>query len=143
MLRLYSKGCEHVLRALISIPPGDAGKVFSLKTICSQESIPLSFTKKMFHHLVQQGLLHALQGPGGGYRFKIPPSDITVLQIIESVDGPDALHHCVLGSGNCGQGRPCSLHLLWKQVQENLVSELNALKLQELMAARASGSGSN
>jgi Rrf2 family protein len=58
--------------------------------IARAEALPELFLLKVLHPLVRAGVLHSLKGPTGGYRLARPAKDITLLNVIEAVDGPIA-----------------------------------------------------
>ena len=67
MFRLYSKGCEYAIRAMLHMVPGEEPQWFQAKMVCKKAGIPESFTRKIFQALVGGGFLNASRGPGGGY----------------------------------------------------------------------------
>src|SRR3989338_1455537 len=101
MLLLYSKGCEYALRALTEIPLKQKIIGFSVKSVCKSAKIPESFTRKTFQTLAKNRILVARPGPGGGYRFRKDPSQVSVLDIIYAVDGDDAFDKCVIKDFKC------------------------------------------
>lgn len=128
-MRLFSKGCEYAIRVLTQIPPESNGKNFSVKEICQRAGMPLWFTRKMLRLLVERKLLIATQGPGGGYRFAKSPKKISVLNIIEAVDGAGILEQCVMGLRGCNDGNQCALHGVWKNLRSRIVGELTRTSL--------------
>ena len=94
-MRLYSKGCEHAIRALIEAPL-DADN-FLIKTVCKKAKVPESFTRKMFQRLVRKGILKGSQGPGGGYSFKVDAESLSVLRLVKALDGGLTMMRCIMG----------------------------------------------
>ena len=132
MFQLYSKGCEHAIRALAEAPGNGENKAFSVKAICQKSGLPEWFTRKIFQDLVKKHILLASQGPGGGYRFRILPKNLSLLQIVEAVDGSDCMEGCVMGLPICDEKKSCPLHRMWKRIKFKMLSELRSTTLQEL-----------
>ena len=132
MFKLYSKGCEYALRALTYAASHSEDGRFQAKDVCEKTDIPESFTRKVLQSLVQGGFLQAVRGPGGGYELTRPASEITLLDVIEAVEGEDTFDHCVLGFPSCGSKRPCPLHETWSQAKRQLMAQLERRTLQEL-----------
>lgn len=130
-MRLFSKGCEHVLRALTEIP-AEAENRFSIRMVCRRAKLPEPFTRKMFQRLVQKGVLEARQGPGGGYSLRVSPQKISVWRIVEAIDGPGSVRGCVLGSPECNGRRICPLHQNWKRIRSTVIRELKSTMLGNL-----------
>jgi Rrf2 family protein len=132
MLRLYSKGCEHAIQVLSHLTPEERSKTFSVKEVCERVHLPEWSTRKAFQQLVHKGILKASQGPSGGYQFKGNPSKISLLQIIQAVDGEDALKGCVMGFSKCQKKHPCSFHPVWTEIRSTVMTALKLTFLNHL-----------
>jgi Rrf2 family transcriptional regulator, cysteine metabolism repressor len=66
---------------------GDAGPV-PIAELARRRQIPVQFLEQLFATLRRAGVLRSQRGVGGGYSFARPPSEITVLEIVELLDGP-------------------------------------------------------
>ena len=146
MFRLYSKGCEYAIRALICAAEQTEGATelrFQAKDVCERANIPESFTRKILQALVQNGILDSGRGPGGGSSLSRPANEITLGEIIRSVDGPDAFTKCVMGLAECDKDNPCPMHDYWKSMKTPMMEQLEARTLQDLMtvAERYKSSG--
>lgn len=136
MFRLYSKGCEYALRALLeAASEGGIGR-FQAGEVCQRAGIPEPFTRKVFQALVQAGFLKAARGPGGGYELSASPDEISLLEIIQAVDGNGTFDQCIMGLPQCGCENPCPLHHVWAQVKERLLIDLGSKKLRDLLEIR-------
>ncbi len=134
MFKLYSKGCEYAVRALVYVIDGnDDGQArFLAAEICKQAAIPEAYTRKVFQALVQGGFLTAHRGPGGGYSLTRPSSEITILDVILAVDGEDTFGQCIMGLPGCGGEKPCPLHHIWVEAKERMLHQLRNCTLQEI-----------
>lgn len=141
MFKLYSKGCEYALRALTCAAVLNENGRFQAKDVCAEAGIPESFSRKTFQALAQAGFLKALRGPGGGYMLMRPMDKITLLDVIHAVEGDDTFDNCVLGLPMCGSKQPCPLHITWKSVKTELLTQLKQQTLQDLadLAPRPKG----
>lgn len=133
MLRIYSKGCEHVLRALTRIPLDQCDQQFLARDICRQAQVPETPTRKSLQALVKAGLLAAATGPGGGYRFAVHPSKISLLRIITAVDGETVFDHCLMGLPECSHSQPCPIHESWTKLKGQMIRELERKTIGQLM----------
>ncbi len=135
MFRLYSKGCEYALRALLQIAPADGDERFQAHVICRKAGIPESYTRKVFQSLVQGGFLKALRGPGGGYTLTEHPTKISLLRIIQEVDGDQTFDSCIMGLPHCTREKACPLHTVWSEAKQPLIEQLRNTTLQDLLDA--------
>ncbi|HNR30774.1 MAG TPA: Rrf2 family transcriptional regulator [Candidatus Hydrogenedentes bacterium] len=132
MFRLYSKGCEYAIRALVCVVPRGEARRFQAAEICRRVGIPEPYTRKVFQALVHGGFLSAVRGPGGGYELTRDPRAITLLEVIRAVDGEETFDHCVMGLPECGSEHPCPLHPLWSETKKRLLGRLAGQTLQDL-----------
>lgn len=134
MFKLYSKGCQYALRALTFASADAPGTRFQARDLCEKAEIPEPITRKVFQSLVQGGFLQAHRGPGGGYSLTRDPTEITLLEVIQAVEGEHTFDGCVLGFTECGQANPCPMHHIWLAAKKSLLESLSSTTLSELTA---------
>lgn len=137
MIKLYSKGCEHILRIISQIPQEKYAQTFLAKTLCRKSRVPEYSARKGLQLLAQKKVLEAVPGPGGGYKFVIHPKKTTLLDVINIVDGKDSLKRCVMGLPECSSKDPCPIHNSWKDLKESLLREFKRKTLFDLMIIRS------
>ena len=82
--------------------------------------------------LVAQGWVRSEPGPSGGYLAAADLSAVSVLDVIEAVEGPTDTAQCVLEDRACSGGGPCALHQPWSRARSQLLCELEATPLSSL-----------
>jgi Rrf2 family protein len=108
----------------------------SLRTqIADAQKIPPSFMAKILRRLVQAKLLHSSRGVSGGFSMVRPSAEITLLDIVEAIDGPVRLTRCSSDPARCAFSCDCPGSLAWPQVQETLRSALRGFTLEDLTSA--------
>lgn len=95
------------------------------KTISEKMQIPLRFCLKILRGLVGAGMVCSFKGAKGGYSLARPAGEITLLQVIESVEGPYMLSRCQKEEYSCGREH-CKLHKIYERVSETVRKELEA-----------------
>ena len=80
------------------------------------------FLTQVLRPLVESSVLSSTRGPTGGYRLRRP--DMSMLEIIEIMEGPTDDGNCVLRGSTCDADQPCSLHDAWVQARQALMSRL-------------------
>jgi Rrf2 family protein len=83
-----SQTCGHALRALDHLAARGGGKPVASGTIAEERGLPERYLIKVLKPLVSAGLLRSLKGPNGGYSLARPLAKITLLEVVEAVDGP-------------------------------------------------------
>ncbi len=96
------------------------------------------FVPQVVGPLVRAGWVGSDPGPTGGYAVLVEPGHLSVLEVIEAVDGPTDLGRCVVADRPCARGPVCALHRAWERARTELVTALGGLTLADL-ALRGGG----
>jgi Rrf2 family protein len=97
--------------------------------IASHTVIPRPYLSKILHNLEKSGLIRAKRGYRGGYRLARPAEQISVLEVVEAIDGPEWRNQCILGVGSCPACQLCPTYKLWKAEIAKIERELGLLTL--------------
>lgn len=131
-MRLTTKG-RFAVTAMIDLGLRQNGGPVTLAAISQRQQISLSYLEQLFGKLRRNELVESTRGPGGGYTLARNPSEITVAEIITSVDEPMDATHCA-GKENClGEGTRCMTHDLWASLNTKMVEFLDSVTLQKLV----------
>lgn len=132
--RLYSKSCEHVVRVIEYMVSARTQDVFLAKKICTKLKIPEFYTRKGLQTLSRLGVLKSIKGPGGGYQISDDAGQLSVLEIIQAVDGKNTYNHCVMGISKCNNNNPCAIHDVWADAKKVILGTLASVSLRDLNA---------
>ncbi|MBP6007344.1 MAG: Fe-S cluster assembly transcription factor [Rhodoferax sp.] len=131
-MRLTTKG-RFAVTAMIDLGLRQSAGPVTLAAISQRQQISLSYLEQLFGKLRRNSLVESTRGPGGGYMLARAPSDITVAEIISSVDEPIDATQCG-GKENClGEGARCMTHELWASLNVKMVEFLDSISLQKLV----------
>lgn len=128
-MKLSTKG-RYAVTAMMDIALHEKVGPVTLADISQCQGISLSYLEQLFSKLRRSGLVKGVRGPGGGYRLAKPASDISVADIIDSVDEKLDLTKCG-GKGNCNNGEQCLTHQLWFDLTCDLHRFLAGIKLDQ------------
>lgn len=129
---LFSRQCEYALQAVMFLALKPPGEMTSIKEMTDRLGIPYHFLGKILQDLTRKGLLISLKGPTGGFSLGMPAKEITLLHIIEAVDGVDFTKDCVLGFPECSGKTPCAVHDQWAGLRDNLSTMLVSRNIAEM-----------
>jgi Rrf2 family protein len=90
------------------------------------------FVPQIVGPLVKAGWVRSDPGPTGGYLLAAAPEHVTVLEVIEAVDGPTDTGQCVVASLPCGRAATCALHAAWARARDDLTRSLRALTVADV-----------
>jgi Rrf2 family protein len=110
----------------------EPGERAATNVVAREQNIPPSFLAKIISQLSIAGLLHTSRGARGGVMLAREPRDISLLEVVEAIDGPITLNVCVLDAGACHAGKDCALRDVWCEAQDELVSRLRAANFSQI-----------
>jgi FeS assembly SUF system regulator len=133
MLRL-SKKADYALIAMnhLARKQGSPSASTSARDIAERYDIPIELMAKVLQRLVRTGLLISTQGTRGGYMLSRAASSISVVDVIQAIDGPFTITACSTERHNCDQYSKCNVRgPLW-QIRERIVTTLGTVSLAEM-----------
>ena len=131
-MRLTTKG-RFAVTAMIDLALRQNNGPVTLAAISQRQQISLSYLEQLFGKLRRQNLVESTRGPGGGYTLGRKADEISVADIILSVDEPIDATHCA-GKENClGESGRCMTHELWTSLNQRMIEFLNSVNLQKLV----------
>lgn len=131
-MRLTRAG-EYAVRCLLYIYKQGEGVVVSKREIAGQMDIPEQFLGKVAQQLSRQGLMEIVQGAKGGYRVSMKPEELTLLDVVEAIDGEIFLNDCLIRSVTCFREERCAVHQIWKKARERLRDTLQEADFATLL----------
>jgi Rrf2 family transcriptional regulator, iron-sulfur cluster assembly transcription factor len=132
-LELTKRG-DYAVRAMIALAGGDDTGLLSARRIANAMAIPVRFLPQVLRDLHRAGLVEALPGRTGGYRLARSPDSITLLDVIEAVEGDSRRRTCALRGGPCGAESHCAVHDVFFAAQEALLCTLREASLATVSA---------
>lgn len=132
---IFSNPTEYALRALTELAGKNKDGFVMLDEIIGGTGMPRDFLAKVFQKLVRGGILRSTKGRGGGFALVRPPHEITLMQVVEALDGPQTFDRCVVGLDRCNDEMPCPQHDLYKPIRQRLKDYLNTTTMADLLAS--------
>lgn len=129
-----SRAGEYGVLGLLHLVRQPAGQPVMIDAVSRDVSIPKSFLAKIFQDLAKAGILRSQRGAGGGFALARPADQISVLEIIEAIDGKIALQRCLSEVPDCERRESCALCSLFEQAQDRLKEVFSRTTLLELAA---------
>ena len=130
-LRLTS-AADYAVRAMIHLACLADGGVALRSEIAEAQYIPTSFMAKILRSLVRARLLRSSRGVNGGFSLERPADSISMLDVIEAVEGRSGNANCLLCQTRCDAKDEDPISSLWHQAHERMVSVLRSSTLAEV-----------
>jgi Rrf2 family transcriptional regulator, cysteine metabolism repressor len=131
-MKLSTRG-RYGARALMELAKTYGEGPLSLKAISSQQKIPLKYLEQIAMALKEAHLIKSVRGPAGGYELCRHPSDIRLLEIVETLEGSLSFVRCVQEPEVCDRAGTCAFNDLWKHVAAETAKVLHSFSLADML----------
>jgi len=129
-LELTRRG-DYAVRAMVAlaetepaVPSVPAASLRSVRELAEHMAIPPGILPSVMRRLARAGLVTAREGRAGGYALARPSATISLLEVIEAVEGEMRLRTCVLRNAPCGADGRCAVHADFARAHDCLRNEL-------------------
>jgi len=142
-VELIHRNSDYALRVLIHMGRQPMGTRLSASRLARTEHVSEGFLHKVLHELRRAGMVWSCPGPGGGYALIRPLSEITVWEVLQTLQGPLAINRCLLGRNKCPNQSTCSIRRRLVDLQERMIGLLESTTLADLVGdqSRSAGDG--
>jgi len=135
---MLSATCKYGIRAVIFIASRPGQKTNTgLKQIAEKLIIPQPYLAKILQVLSRKKILHSSKGPHGGFHLLIPAEKLTLMDIIEAIDGGDFFDSCYVTGEKCNFDKPdngvCILHNDLRKEKDNLAKFFSSKTIEDLV----------
>ena len=113
-----------------------AGGKQCAKDISETTGVTLRFALKILRKLTQSGITKSYKGVAGGYELTRSPSEISLGEIIECIDGPIAINHCLANEFQCtrvGCRKECDFHHVFGEINKSLREQLFSITMERFL----------
>ena len=128
------KADDYAVRAMIHLACMPEGTMAMRSEIAEAQKIPPSFMAKILRNLVRARLLTSSRGVKGGFALARPPAEISLLDIIEAIEGPMGIAACVPDPRGCEWSCDCPAAPVWGRLQESAKDILGHATLEALVS---------
>jgi Rrf2 family protein len=129
-----TRAADYAVRVMIHLASQPEGAVVSKTLLAKASEAPESFLSKILQTLARSGLIQARRGVVGGFSLLPMGVQASLLDVVESIDGPIALNVC-LNSNSCNRAADCAAHQVWLRAQTAMLEVLREAKIAEMAEA--------
>ncbi|MDH7578372.1 MAG: Rrf2 family transcriptional regulator [Bacillota bacterium] len=131
-MEVIRRNADYGIRALVHLA-ANPGVMMSAGEIAASQDIPIEFLQKILQKFARSGLVNSHRGAQGGFSLAKDPRQISVLEMVETVQGRIAVNKCFLGHEGCPRAPKCPLKQSWLQVEQKITEFLEGVTLQDLV----------
>jgi Rrf2 family protein len=134
-----TRQADYAVRAMVYLAQLGSDRRAATSQIAKEKQIPPSFLAKIVSQLSVAGLLQTSRGARGGVSLAKAPEDISLLDVVEAIDGPILLNECVGDSNACVFGDDCAVKPVWCDAQKELVERLSHTNFAQITDTKPNG----
>jgi Rrf2 family protein len=132
-----TRQADYAVRAVYYLTKLGSDSRAATSQIADQQHIPPSFLAKIISQLSVAGLLHTSRGARGGVSLARDPQEISLLDVVEAIDGPILLNECVTDADACTFSSDCPMQPIWCDAQKDLVGRLKNTNFASLVTTNS------
>lgn len=121
-LELTRRG-DYAIRAMLALAR-DGGRLMSVRQIAAEMEIPRRFLLQVMGDLHRARLVESVTGRAGGYLLARPGTEISLLEVVEAIEGDSRRETCVLRGGPCRQDGTCAVHDAFVAAEDAVIERL-------------------
>lgn len=131
-----TKRADYAIRAVLALGRATDDEPLSVRRVAEEQRIPTRFLPLIMRDLVRAGLVEGTTGRAGGYRLARAAGDVSLLDIVEAVEGDSRARTCILRGGPCGISTVCDIHAVFVAAQNALLERLSGVTVADLTRPR-------
>ncbi|MBR1777685.1 MAG: Rrf2 family transcriptional regulator [Alphaproteobacteria bacterium] len=131
-MKISTKG-RYGLRILLDLALHDKASPRLMKEIAQSQQISEKYISRLILKLNKAGLITSFRGAKGGLKLAKPPKEITLLEIIETMEGPVSIVDCVLDKEFCPKASDCSACRLWSSLNKKIRRQMEKITLKDVL----------
>ncbi len=128
-----TQGADYGMTAVLYLSQRGEDRRYSLDEIARATEIPEEFLRKIFQTLVKSGIINSFKGRGGGVILARSAKDITVGEIIKSLEEEMGLVRCLREKENCPRSSECMASNFWRKAHQSFLEILNKTTIKDLI----------
>jgi Rrf2 family protein len=131
---MITRKTDYAIRCVLCL--AESGKeTVMMNEIADKAKIPKSFLAKILQRLAKAGIVTSLRGVKGGFKLAKKAADISLLDVVEAMEGTVAMNLCAVDKKACGMSRTCSVHPVWIEIRNDTEKRLRNMTLAKLLTS--------
>jgi len=131
-----TRAADYAVRMMIHLATLPQGSRTNRAALATAAGMPEPFVGKILQNLTKSGLIESQRGMNGGFALASSPEKVSILDVVEAVEGPTALNLCVKRGATCDRKAWCPAHPVWCEAQDAMTAVLRRATLASLAHLR-------
>jgi Rrf2 family protein len=142
-MKISTKG-RYGLRILLDLAIHDDGMPRLIRDIAESQEISEKYISRLIIDLRKAGMVRSIRGAKGGFRLARKPEQLTLLAIVEAMEGRLAIVNCVQTPETCSRNGDCATYEIWDQLNDQIRDAMSQITLRDIIEnhrKRSAGAG--
>ena len=127
-----TRAADYAVRVVVHLASLPPGAIVRRPDIAKATNVAGSFLSKVLQQLAQAGIVSSQRGAGGGFQLAVPGDALSVLDVVEAMEGPIRLNTCLEAGPSCERKESCPAHEVWIEAQAALKQVLRQALVGDL-----------
>jgi len=127
-----TRASDYAVRVMIHLAGLSPASTVRRSVLSRATGVPKAFLSKVLQQLVRSGLVRSRRGSGGGFELAVFAENVSMLDVIEAIEGPTRMNQCLVDGPSCERKSWCPGHGVWVEAQAALVGVLGAASIASL-----------
>lgn len=136
-----TRQADYALRAMLYLAWLEPNQRAATSQIADFQQIPSSFLAKIISQLSIAGLINTSRGARGGVSLARKPEEISLLEVVEAIDGPITLNECTKDPSICAFGNSCPIYDVWCETRAEMANRLREATFDKLVESEKAKAG--
>lgn len=129
-----TRASDYAVRVMVHLAGLPASSTVRQSELAKATEVSGHFLSKVLQQLVRARLIRSQRGSGGGYALAISPASVSLLDVVQAIEGPVRLNQCIEEGPSCERKSWCPAHQVWAEAQAAVVNVLGAASMASLAA---------
>jgi len=135
-----TRASDYAVRVMVHLAGLPAGSRVRQSELSKATDVSGHFLSKVLQQLVRSRLIWSQRGSGGGFALAVPATNVSLLDVVEAIEGPVRLNQCIEEGPSCDRKSWCPAHRVWAEAQAAIVTVLGAASMASLARSAKSDS---
>jgi Rrf2 family protein len=135
---MISRETDYAVRCVLHLAR-TPGRIVMIGEIAGACDVPRSFLAKILQRLARAGIVRSYRGAGGGFQLVGDAGQLSLRDVVETMQGPVALNTCAVEKERCSRSGACAVHPVWVHASESLGRTLGTYTFKRLLREENTG----
>ncbi|MDR0933250.1 MAG: Rrf2 family transcriptional regulator [Victivallales bacterium] len=131
-MKISTKG-RYGVRILLDLALHEKGEPRQLHDISASQQISEKYISRLIIALRKAGMVRSIRGIHGGFQLAKKPSELTLLEVLEVMEGPISIVNCVKSPGKCKKSNQCATRDIWSRLNSEFRESLRKITIQDIV----------